>query len=169
MPGPDRWPRESSFSADILRTTDHQHPHFPAQGAALDPAIEKIVHDVSSDRIADTLKKLTSFETRGNFTDPAQESRGIGAARRWIHDQLRSYDPRLEVSLDTYKVAKQGTRILRDVEVVNVVGVPPGTTQPGQRVIVSGHYDSLNVVRKPNAPAQATTPAARPSSWNWRA
>src|SRR4029077_8656493 len=92
-----------------------------AQGATLDPNIEKVVHDVSQDQIADTLKKLTSFETRGNFTDPAQEGRGIGAARRWIYEQLRSYDPRLEVSLDTWKVAKQGTRILRDVEVVNVV------------------------------------------------
>lgn len=152
MPGPDRWPRESSFRADILRVLlIISILTFPAQGATLDPTIEKIVHDVSPDRIADTLKKLTSFETRGNFTDPAQESWGIGAARRWIFDQLRSYDPRLEVSLDPYKVAKQGTRILRDVEVVNIVAVLPGTTQPDKRVIVSGHYDSLNVVRKPNA------------------
>ena len=123
-----------------------------AHAAPLDPIIGKIVHDVSQERIADTMKKLTSFQTRGNFTDPTQQNRGIGAARRWIYDQFRSYDPRLEVSFDPYKVKKQGTRILRDVDVVNVVAVLPGTTQPEKRIIVSGHYDSLDVVRKPDAP-----------------
>jgi hypothetical protein len=123
-----------------------------AQAATLDPTIQKIVHDISQERIADTMKKLTSFETRGNFSDPTQQNRGIGAARRWIYDQFRGYDSRLEVSFDSYKVKKQGTRILRDVEVVNVVAVLPGTTQPERRVIVSGHYDTLNIVRKQNAP-----------------
>jgi hypothetical protein len=125
---------------------------WSAHAASPDPVIEKIVHDVSQERIADTMKKLTSFETRGNFTDPARQNRGIGAARQWIHDQFRGYDPRLEVSFDPYQVRKQGTRILRDVEVVNVVAVLPGTTQPEKRIIVSGHYDSLDVIRKPNAP-----------------
>ena len=40
-----------------------------ARATQLDPTIEKIVHDISQERIADTMKKLTSFETRGNFTD----------------------------------------------------------------------------------------------------
>jgi hypothetical protein len=123
-----------------------------AQSAKLDPEIQKIVSEVSADHIAATLKSLTSFETRGNFTDPNQANRGVGAARKWIYDQFRSYSPRLEVSFDPYKVKKQGTRIMRDVEVVNVVAVLPGTTQPEKRIIVSGHYDSLDVIRKANAP-----------------
>src|SRR5438874_2684812 len=125
------------------------------QAAALDPEIQTIVHDISQEHIADTMKKLTQFETRGNFSDANQQNRGIGAARRWIYDQFRSFDPRLEVSFDAYKVKKQGTRILRDVEVVNVVAVLPGTTQPEKRLIVSGHYDSLDVIRKPGAPELA--------------
>jgi len=116
-----------------------------------DPAIQKMVGEISRDRIAATMQKLAAFGTRGNFSDPNQANRGVGAARRWILDEFKSYSPRLEVSFDPYKVKKQGTRILRDVEVVNVVAVLPGTTQPDRRVIVSGHYDSLNVVRKPGA------------------
>src|SRR5579871_5410174 len=116
-----------------------------------DPAIQKMIGEISRDRIAATMEKLASFETRGNFSDPSQATRGIGAARRWILDEFKSYSPRLEVSFDPYKVKKQGTRILRDVEVVNVIAVLPGTTQPDQRIIVSGHYDSLNVVRKAGA------------------
>ena len=121
-----------------------------------DPSIQKIVSEVSQDNIAAAMNRLAAFETRGNFTDPAQKDRGIGAARRWIYDQFRSYSPRLEVSYDPHKVKKQGTRILRDVEVVNVVAVLPGTTQADRRVIVAGHYDSLAIVRKPGAPAPGT-------------
>ncbi|HEY3839833.1 MAG TPA: M28 family peptidase, partial [Bryobacteraceae bacterium] len=122
-----------------------------------DPEIRKMVREVSQDRIAAIMQKLSSFGTRGNFTDPNQEERGIGAARRWIYEQFRSYSPRLEVAYDPHKVKKQGTRILRAVEVVNVVAVLPGTTLPEKRVIISGHYDSLNVVRKAGAPPPGTT------------
>jgi hypothetical protein len=131
---------------------------LPAQGlmgqtiGRPDPAIQKMLSEISRDRIAATMQKLASFDTRGNFSDPDQKDRGIGAARRWIFDQFKSYSPRLDVAFDPYKVKKQGTRILRDVEVVNVVAVLPGTSQPDKRLIVSAHYDSLNIVRKPNAP-----------------
>jgi len=117
-----------------------------------DPAIKKMLSEISRDNIAATMQKLASFETRGNFSDPTQDNRGIGAARRWILEQFKSYSPRLEVSFDPYKVKKQGTRILRDVEVVNVVAVLPGTTMPEKRLIVGAHYDSLNIIRKADAP-----------------
>jgi len=126
---------------------------LPAQTVGRpDPVIRKILSEISRDRIAATMQKLASFDTRGNFSDPDQKDRGIGAARRWIFDQFKSYNPRLDVSFDPYKVKKQGTRILRDVEVVNVVAVLPGTSLPDKRLIVSAHYDSLNIVRKPDAP-----------------
>ncbi|HYA17415.1 MAG TPA: M20/M25/M40 family metallo-hydrolase [Bryobacteraceae bacterium] len=134
-----------------------------AQNAKPDPEIQKIVSEISTDRIAANLKSLTSFETRGNFSDPSQTSRGIGAARRWIFDQFKSYSPRLEVAFDPWKVKKQGTRILRDVEVVNVIAVLPGTTEPEKRIIVGGHYDSLNIVRRADAPA-ATDDGGEPAA-----
>jgi hypothetical protein len=123
-----------------------------AQIVGPDPAIRKMVGEISQERIDSTMQTLGSFGTRGNFTDPSLPDRGIGAARRWIYGQFKSYSPRLDVSFDPYQVKRQGTRILRDVEVVNVVAVLTGTTHPEKRVIVSGHYDSLNVVRKAGAP-----------------
>ena len=53
-----------------------------AQTTKPDPQIQKIVGEISADRIQDILNHLTSFETRGNFTNPNQKNRGIGAARR---------------------------------------------------------------------------------------
>ena len=129
-----------------------------AQIAKIDPKIAKIVSEISSDRIGANMQKLASFETRGNFTDPAQQNRGIGAARRWIYDEFRSYSPKLEVSLDSFKVKARG-RIFRDVEVVNVIAVLPGTAQPERRIIISGHYDSLNVVTKAGAEDYRTSGA----------
>jgi hypothetical protein len=129
-----------------------------AQIAKIDPKIAKIVSEISSDRIGANLQKLASFETRGNYTDPAQQNRGIGAARRWIYDEFRSYSPKLEVSMDPFKVKAKG-RIFRDVEVVNVVAVLPGTTQPEKRIIISGHYDSVNAIRRANPDPEASSGA----------
>jgi hypothetical protein len=55
-----------------------------------DPAIQKMLTEISRDRIAATMQKLASFDTRGNFSDPDQKDRGIGAARHWIFDQFKS-------------------------------------------------------------------------------
>jgi hypothetical protein len=137
---------------------------LPAQTVGRpDPVIRKMLSEISRDRIAATMQKFASFDTRGNFSDPDQKDRGIGAARRWIFDQFKSYSPSLNVAFDPYKVKKQGTRILRDVEVVNVVAVLPGTTQPEKRIIVGAHYDSLNIVRKPDAP-EVTPEGGEPSA-----
>ena len=118
----------------------------------VDPMVQKIVSEVSAEKIAGNLKKLEAFGTRGDFSDTTSKVRGIGAARQWIYDEFRSYSPKLEVAFDSYQVKKQG-RIWRDVELMNVVAVLPGTTQPEKRIVISGHYDSLNIIRRAGAPA----------------
>jgi Zn-dependent M28 family amino/carboxypeptidase len=121
-------------------------PVFLLLAAAPDPSVRKIVEEVSADRIAASVKTLAGFGTRGNYSDPNQKTRGIGAARRWIFEQFHSYSPRLEVS---YDVGKHGT-----TDIVNVVAVLPGVSQPAKRIIVGGHYDSINLrVKAAEAPA----------------
>ncbi|HSO75289.1 MAG TPA: M28 family peptidase, partial [Blastocatellia bacterium] len=131
----------------------------PMPSQRLDPRIQKIVSEVSVDRIASILKKLESFETRNTLSDPTQPKRGIGAARQWIFDELKSYSPRLEVSFDTHMIPKGG-RIWKDVELRNVVAVLPGKMQQAadRWIVISGHYDTLNLRVPPelrNDPAKA--------------
>ncbi|MGH9718665.1 MAG: M28 family peptidase [Bryobacteraceae bacterium] len=121
------------------------------------PAVSKVVGEVSQDRIAEIMKKLESFETRHTFSATDHPARGIGAARRWIYEQFRSYSPRLEVRLDTYNIKRQ-QRISRDVELANVVAVLPGKLQPERQVIISGHYDSLRLNRRSPEEAAADPP-----------
>ena len=79
---------------------------------------------------------------------------GIGAARHWIFNEMKSYSPRLQVRFDKWRVKKNGQRIFKDVDLYNVIAVLPGKTMPETQVIVSGHYDSLNLGR-PQASAAA--------------
>ena len=104
-----------------------------AQTAPPDPAlhktIQKIVAEISPDRLAADVKTLAGFETRGNYSDPNQKSRGIGAARRWIFAQFHGYSQRLEVS---YDIEKKGA-----TDIASVVAVLPGTAPPEKRIIVA--------------------------------
>ena len=125
-----------------------------AQETDLDPRIVKLVATVSEERLGVILKKLESFETRSTLSSTTSTTRGIGAARQWILDEMKSYSPKLQVSFDTYQVAKQG-RITRDVELRNVMAILPGRSP--RRIYVSGHYDT---VARPGGQG-AATPAAR--------
>ena len=127
---------------------------------SVNPAVKRIVDAVSEERIAAIEKKLESFETRDLYSDADHPTRGIGAARRWIFDQFKSYNPRLQVSFDSYRVKKQ-KRVFRDVEIVNVVAVLPGTLNKERQIVVAGHYDSLHLVRKPR-PADPAAAADTP-------
>ncbi len=62
--------------------------------------VQSVIDAVSSDRISRILEKLESFETRHTFSETGHPTRGIGAARRWIYEQMSSYSPRLEVRYD---------------------------------------------------------------------
>src|SRR5215471_15708693 len=116
---------------------------FAQSAPDLDPRIVQLVSQVSEDRLASILRKLEAFGTRNTLSAVDTPGRGIGAARQWIFDELQSYSVRLQVSYDTYRIAKQG-RITRDVEARNIMAVLPGRSP--RRIYVSGHYDTIAIV-----------------------
>jgi hypothetical protein len=126
---------------------------------SVNPTVQKIVDSVSQERIAEILKKLESFQTRGLFSEQDNPTRGIGAARRWISDQFKGYSPRLQVSFDSYRVKKGKGRLIQDFELHNVVAVLPGKLNPERQFILSGHYDSLALLRR-NPDGSAAVPPA---------
>jgi hypothetical protein len=142
-------------------------PAAVAQSAPdLDPRIVQLVGQVSEDRLASILRKLETFGTRNTLSAVDTPGRGIGAARQWIFDELQSYSVRLQVSYDTYRIAKQG-RITRDVEARNIIAVLPGRSP--RRIYVSGHYDTIAVVggqrgRNSGASQQQPVPIAQPDA-----
>jgi Zn-dependent M28 family amino/carboxypeptidase len=137
-----------------------------AQYKAPNPQVAKIVSQVSDEKITEILKKLESFGTRNILSTQDNPTRGVGAARKWIYEQFRSYSPNLEVSFDQYKLKKiegRASRVPRDVDLYNVIAVLPGTTNQEQRIVISGHYDTIVMGRPTGAPpAPGETPAAPP-------
>lgn len=119
--------------------------------AQINPTVRQVVDAISEPRIAATLRKLESFGTRYVLSPQDDPIHGIGAAKRWIYNELKSYSPRLEVSYQDFtlkKGARQG-QIIRDVTVSNVIAMLPGAMHRDRYVLVTGHYDSVALVRKP--------------------
>ncbi|NML62054.1 M28 family peptidase [Massilia sp. RP-1-19] len=111
--------------------------------------IDKIVSEISPQRIEGYVRKLVSFQTRHTMSETESDTVGIGAARRWIKAEMERCGAqsggRLQVAFDSH-VAPVSARISRPTEIVNVVATLPGSQpQSKERIyVVSGHYDSRN-------------------------
>ncbi len=121
-------------------------PELPAPPAA-DPRIRAIVEGASPERIEADIRTLVGFGTRNTLSDTLSDSRGIGAARRWIKAEFDRISEAcggcLEVSYQRSLVrGDPDTRIREDTWVVNVLAVLRGTRYPDRYVIMSGDIDS---------------------------
>ena len=56
-----------------------------------DGAIAMLVGNVNEEKIEFFIQKLASFGTRHTGSDTSSDVRGIGAARRWLYESLKSY------------------------------------------------------------------------------
>ena len=54
----------------------------------VDMRMYDIIQDVSSERIENDIRILAGFGTRNTLSDTISDSRGIGAARRWIKKEF---------------------------------------------------------------------------------
>src|SRR4051812_39207707 len=111
------------------------------------PQVAAVLSDISAKNIEATIRKLVSFGTRHTLSDAQSETRGIGAARRWIQSEFERYSKengeRLQVTVDDF-TQPPGERNPQPVQVVNVVATLPGIQpESGDRFyVVTGHYDS---------------------------
>lgn len=123
-----------------------------------DERIQRLVAAISEERLRSIVVKLAGFGTRETLSDTSSATRGIGAARQWIFDELKRSSPKLQVSFDTYQIAPQG-RIPRTVELRNVVAILPGRSD--RRIYITGHYDSVNLGPGVSAALASAAPGAR--------
>jgi len=121
------------------------------------PAVDLRIYDIaaapSAERIEADVRTLAGFGTRHTLSDTLSDTRGIGAARRWIEAEFERIsadcDGCLEVSTQRSLVpGGENARIPEDTWVVNVVAVLRGTVHPDRYVIMSGDIDSR--VTNPN-------------------
>jgi hypothetical protein len=112
-----------------------------------DQKIYDIIDNVSANRIKKDIKTLTKFGTRNTFSDTISDTRGIGAARRWIKSEFENISKDCNDCINVFYqkdlVTKKGNnRVPHDAWIVNVVAVQKGTKYPNRYIIMSGDIDS---------------------------
>ena len=108
-------------------------------------AVHDYVAAVSADRIESDIRTLADFGTRHTLSETESETRGIGAARRWIFDEFERISADcggcLEVMYISDTISGE-TRIPDPVEVVSVIAIQRGRIDPDRYVMMSGDIDS---------------------------
>ena len=105
-----------------------------------------IVNAVSATRIKNDVETLANFGTRHTLSDTVSQTRGIGAARRWIKKSFKEISADCGNCLEVFEQKNyfdaDGRRLTRGVWINNIVAIQRGTKHPNRYVIMSGDIDS---------------------------
>jgi Peptidase family M28 len=113
-----------------------------------DPAIEKMVKEVSADSLQSYIKTLVAFGTRNTLSTQSDIKRGIGVARQWVLRRFNEFAKesagRLTAFIDTTTLQADGKRVDAPLLLGNVVATLKGTDANDDRIfIISGHLDNM--------------------------
>ncbi|MFY0684821.1 MAG: M28 family metallopeptidase [Balneola sp.] len=107
--------------------------------------LHKIGVAPSAERIENDIQTLVNFGTRHTLSDTVSDTRGIGAARRWIKSEFDRISAACDGCLEVFYVSDviSGQRRIPDpVNIVNVVAIQRGTADSNRFVMMSGDIDS---------------------------
>jgi Zn-dependent M28 family amino/carboxypeptidase len=127
-----------------------------AAAAAEQPILREIADSPDPAQLQATVQALVGFGTRHTLSDTASPKRGIGAARRWAQSRFEQIgrDCGGCLSIITPAQTVTGTRVPKPAEIVDVVAIQTGTTDPERVIVLTGHIDS-RVTDPMNATADA--------------
>ncbi len=107
--------------------------------------LHAIAAAVSAARIEADIRTLAGFGTRHTRSDTVSQTRGIGAARRWIRAEFERISTScggcLEV-VEQRSVVSGERRIPDSTVVVNVLAIQRGVSDPNRYIVMSGDIDS---------------------------
>ncbi|WP_340678938.1 M28 family metallopeptidase [Paraglaciecola sp.] len=107
--------------------------------------LHEIVQKISADNIKEDVVKLVNFGTRHTLSETESDTRGIGAARRWIKSEFETISKQCGGCLEVYyqsRIIEGETRIPNATEVVSVIAIQRGISDPNRFVLMSGDIDS---------------------------
>jgi Zn-dependent M28 family amino/carboxypeptidase len=109
------------------------------------PELRVIANAVSPRSLQDIDATLVGFGTRSTLSDTRSDTRGIGAARRWVKSRFEAISKDCNGCLDIVTPSQvfTGKRMpSQGVEVMDVVAIQRGTTDPDRVIVITGHLDS---------------------------
>ncbi|WP_420794510.1 M28 family metallopeptidase [Thalassomonas haliotis] len=117
-------------------------PRVPPQEQ---PILRTIQAEVSAEQVKRTVTELVGFGTRHTLSETQSETRGIGAARRWIKSEFEQISAQCGGCLQVIEQKQTFSgekRIPEPTEVVNIVAIQRGSLDPNRYVIMTGDIDS---------------------------
>jgi len=112
--------------------------------AADQPLLRAVTAEVEAARLRTGIERMVAFGTRHTASETRSNTRGIGAARRWVEREFREIGRGcggcLEVATPSQTFT--GARLPRPTEVMDVLAIQRGTTDPERVIIISAHLDS---------------------------
>jgi hypothetical protein len=117
----------------------------PVLPPAEHPVLGDIVAAVSPDRLRALDEKLVGFGTRHTLSDTKSNTRGIGAARRWVKTQFEQITKECGGCLEIITPSRvfTGPRMPENgAEVMDIVAIQKGTSDPNRYLVMTAHLDS---------------------------
>ena len=115
---------------------------------APDAELQAMLGQISVDRVKNIVTTLANFGTRHTLSTQTNSTRGIGAARNWLLQQMRTIaqpsQGRMEVFYNSY-IQGVASSIPFPVNITNVVARINGTSDSNRAYVVTGHYDSRRI------------------------
>lgn len=113
------------------------------------PELQALASAPSEAELRATLTRLVGFGTRHTMSDTRSNTRGIGAARRWVKARFEAISRDCGGCLEIVTPSQTftGKRLPTPTEVMDVVAIKRGSGDPapdriGRVVVMTGHLDS---------------------------
>lgn len=109
------------------------------------PELRSLAGAVKASNLRATDVALAGFGTRHTLSTTTSKTRGIGAARRWVAAQFEHISQGCHGCLEVVKPAQSftGPRMPKaGAEVMDVVAIQRGTTDPDRVIVMTAHLDS---------------------------
>jgi hypothetical protein len=124
----------AAFAGDMPPVPPSEHPVLGEIAEAMDPK-----------ELQSSLTTLVGFGTRHTLSDVKSDKRGIGAARRWVQARFQQYSKECGGCLEVITPSQvfSGERMPKEgAEVMDVVAIQKGASDPDRVVVMTAHIDS---------------------------
>ena len=117
-------------------------PNLPAPHEQA--ALHALADAPSEAELHATIEKLVGFGTRHTMSDTTSDTRGIGAARRWVKTRFEAISRECGGCIEVVTPSQTftGKRSPQPTEVMDVVAIKRGKGDPKRVIVMTGHLDS---------------------------
>ncbi|HEX7816020.1 MAG TPA: M28 family metallopeptidase [Dyella sp.] len=108
------------------------------------PALRQLASAPSEAQLHATIEKLIGFGTRHTLSDTQSDTRGIGAARRWVKSRFEAISRECGGCIEVVTPSQSftGKRSPQPTEVMDIVAIKRGKGDPKRVIVMTGHLDS---------------------------